>query len=248
MEVEFEITKRNYKRASMDKMLNLLKGSTERYYVRYGSECSELIFDGLHNVYAAKKKNFPNNKICLFNMVKRNCEKFLVDNPFIVLPEQKPVSAYNFDYDHTKGVITGTDLDHAYWRIAFIKGYISEKTYLFGLDEKCKALRLATISTLGREKKYELYQGSELIESVVLVKKDEQLRRIYKDVRLSCFFMLSQLAEVLGDEFDCYKTDCIYYRDTPENRKIVHDFFIERNMPFKQLIYDKSIDAEEVEY
>lgn len=248
METEFEIEERNYKRASINKMLNLLKNSNERYYVRFGSECSELIFDGLHNVYAAKKRNFPNNKICLFNMVRLNALSYLKDNPFIELPERKPVSEYNYKYDHSKGTITATDLDHAYWRIAYNKGYITEKTYLFGLDDKCKPLRLATISVLGREKAYDLYQGSELIERVVLKKKNEQLRKVYIDVRLSCFYMMYQVSQLLGDDFDCWKTDCIYYRDTPENRKLVQDFFVERNMLFKQLVYDKSIGAEEIDY
>jgi hypothetical protein len=47
---------------------------------------------------------------------------------------------------------------------------------------------------------------------------------------------------MLGEEFDCYKTDCIYYRDTEVNRKIVHDYFEEREMLFKQLVYS-SMDS-----
>ena len=38
------------------------------------------------------------------------------------------------------------------------------------------------------------------------------------------------------DTFESWKTDCIYYRDTPENRQIVHNYFEEREMLFKQLI------------
>jgi hypothetical protein len=41
---------------------------------------------------------------------------------------------------------------------------------------------------------------------------------------------------MLKDDFESWKTDCIYYRDTPENRKIVHNYFEEREMLFKQLV------------
>ncbi len=246
--MELDNLKRNYKRCSMDKMLNLLKGSTERYMVREGSECNELIFDGNHNVYASPNKNFPNDKICLFRMVSTNVKKYLASEPFILLPPKKDVSYFNFNYDHKRGKLTGTDLDHAYWRIAYAKGYITKKTYLFGLDERCKPLRLATLSVLGREKVYDLYEGDKLIEKVVYKQKDEQMRMVYHDIRYSCFYMMYELSEMLGDDFDCWKTGCIYYRDTPANRKMVQNYFEEREMLFKQLVFDESKVAPEQEY
>ena len=88
-------------------------------------------------------------------------------------------------------MLTGTDLDHAYWRIAYIKNYISKKTYEYGLDEKAKALRLATISILGREKKYLEYKDGVLVGEVIRQAKDERLHDIFLDVRYSCFFMMS---------------------------------------------------------
>ena len=36
-------------------------------------------------------------------------------------------------------------------------------------------------------------------------------------------------------DFICYKTDCIYYLDTEENRKLVNDFFKEKDLLMKQL-------------
>jgi len=235
---------RNYKRISMNKMLGLLQKSSEKYLVREGSECSELIFDGFHNIYASGRNNFPSKLICLFNMVKKNVKKYLEVNGDVVLPEKKDTSVFNYYYDHDKGKITATDLNHAYWRIAYVKGYISEKTYEKGLPDEGKAVRLASLSTLGREKKYNVYEGNKQIDCVILQDKDENLRKVYDDIRLSCFYMMYELSVLLGDEFDCYKTDCIYYRDTPENRKLVHDYFNFKGMLFKQLVYE---DEEEIE-
>ena len=40
-----------------------------------------------------------------------------------------------------------------------------------------------------------------------------------------------------------YRTDCIYYRDTLDNRKIVHDYLFKNGFEFKQLVYDE-VDTE----
>ena len=161
MESEPEKFQRTYKRVSMDNMYNnLVKGKGD-FLIRRGTECNELIFDGLHNVYATASKNFASNKIFLFNLVACDVRKFLKTNPFVELPPKKDVTFYSYTYDLEEGSLTGTDLDHAYWRIAYAKGYISKKTYNYGLDETAKPLRLATLSVLGREKVFEKWENGE---------------------------------------------------------------------------------------
>ena len=46
---------------------------------------------------------------------------------------------------------------------------------------------------------------------------------------------MTQVQKRLGKDFLCDKTDCIYYIDTKENRKIVTDFFKEKDLLMKQL-------------
>ena len=206
-----------------------------------GSECNELLFDGRHRVYRTENNNFPRKFIFLFNSVQRDARKFLLKNPIIDVSPKVDVTKYNYQYDHSEGIITGTDLDHAFWRIAYIKNYISKRTYNFGLNNEAKALRLATLSVLGREKVFDKYVNGELVERVVVKKLDPHLQSVYKDIRFSCYYMMYELSLLLGDDFDCWRTDCIYYRDTIANRKIVHDYFDEREMLYKQLIYNKEV-------
>ena len=242
MEIILKDLPRKFKKVKMDSIFDKLVKNNIDFYVRRGSECNELIYEKRHQVYGSTKGNFPKDKVFLFNNVQQDCKKFLVKYSFIDLPPKVDVSNYNWDYDHESGVITGTDLNHAFWRIAYVKGYISKKTYEFGLDDRAKALRLATLSVLGREKKYDKFIAGKFVESVVLKEKNEKLQNIYKDIRYSCYYMMHELSQMLGKDFDCWRTDCIYYRDTPENRKIVHDYFEEREMMFKQLVYN-SMDA-----
>jgi hypothetical protein len=248
MEFNFDNVKRNYKRVPMTNMYSNLVEGKGSFLIRRGSECNELIFDGLHNVYATENKNFPSNKIFLFNLVNRDVKKFLKTNPFIELPPKKEVTFYSYTYDLEEGRTTGTDLDHAYWRIAYAKGYISKKTYDYGLDDMAKPLRLATLSVLGREKVFEKWEDGEYVESITLKPKDEQLRMVYADIRYSCFYMMFELSKILGRDFFCWKTDCIYYRDSEKNRKIVQDYFTEREMLWKQLVYDDKDRSTEVDY
>lgn len=248
MDFDFENVKRNYKRVPMTNMYsNLVEGKGD-FLIRRGSECNELIFDGLHNVYATESKNFPSNKIFLFNLVTRDVKKFLKTNPFVELPPKKEVTHYSYTYDLEDGKLTGTDLNHAYWRIAYAKGYISKRTYTYGLDDTAKPLRLATLSVLGREKVFEKWEKGEYVEDVVKKPKDEKLRMVYADIRYSCFYMMFELSKILGKDFFCWKTDCIYYRDTEKNKAIVQGYFNEREMLWKQLVYDEKDRSLDVEY
>jgi hypothetical protein len=242
MEVNLKELPRLYKRVRIDRKFKTLKNCKSDFLIRIGSECNELVFDGKHTLYQTANKNFPSKFMYLFNLVQTDARKYLQKNPIVDVSPKVPVTLYNFKYDHEKGTLTGTDLDHAFWRIAYVKGYISKKTYDRALDEKAKAIRLASLSVLGSEKVFQRFVDGEFYENVVTRKNDPQLQSVYHDIRYSCYYMMHEISIMLGEEFDCYKTDCIYYRDTEANRKIVHDYFEEREMLFKQLVYS-SMDS-----
>jgi hypothetical protein len=172
-------------------------------------------------------------------LVNDDVKKFIKDNPHVELPPQKKTQEFNLNYDVDKGKITATDLDHAYWRIAYVKGYISKKTYEHGIkDEKSKTIRLATLGVLGTEKKFDRYVNGEYVETYIKVKEDKAMKNVYKDIRLTCYYMMYLLSLELGEDFESWNTDCIYYRDSKKNRKLVHDFFDMHNMLYKQLTYN----------
>jgi hypothetical protein len=228
--------KRLYSKTKVDRFYNKLVKGKGNFLVRFGSECNELIFDNVHNVFSTANKNFDNKLLCLFNMVQIDVNKFLAIYPYIDIPPKVNTCEFNYKYNDEIGTLTATDLDHAFWRIAYVKGYITKKTYTKGLPSSGKAIRLASLSVLGRGKKYDRYVNGEFVEKVVAKKSDETLQKVYVDIRYSCYYMMYELSQLLKDDFESWKTDCIYYRDTPENRTIVHNYFEEREMLFKQLI------------
>jgi hypothetical protein len=54
--------------------------------------------------------------------------------------------------------------------------------------------------------------------------------------------MMGELAILLGKDFEAYRTDCIYYRDSFDNRTKVYEYLKERHFEFKQLVYDENVD------
>lgn len=236
MDNQEEKLKRIYSKTKVDTFYNKLVKGKGNFLIRFGSECNELIFDKVHNVFSTINKNFDPKLICLFNMVQCDVKNFLNINPYIDIPPKVNTTEHNYKYDDAKGILTATDLDHAFWRIAYVKGYITKSTYQKGLPTSGKAIRLASLSVLGRGKKFDRYVNGEFVGTVVTKESDETLQKVYVDIRYSCYYMMYELSQMLKDDFESWKTDCIYYRDTPENRAIVHNYFEEREMMFKQLI------------
>ena len=48
---------------------------------------------------------------------------------------------------------------------------------------------------------------------------------------------MKEASDLVGDDFFAWKTDCIYYRDTKENVKLIQDYFDKYNLTYKQLGY-----------
>jgi len=237
-EKSFKIT-RQFKNFSCDRTYKRLVGGKHSFSIRKGSEVNQIIFGKNHYLFATENRNFPKSKLFLFKLVNDDVKKFLKENPHIELPPQKKTQEFNLEYDVEVGKLTATDLDHAYWRIAYVKGYISKNTYQHGIkDEKSKTIRLATLGVLGTEQKFDRYVNGEYVETYVKRKEDKAMKNVYKDIRLTCYYMMYLLSVELGEDFESWNTDCIYYRDTPQNRKLVHEFFDMHNMLYKQLTYN----------
>lgn len=127
MDNQEEKLKRIYSRTKVNTFFNKLVKGKGNFLIRFGSECNELIFDKAHNIFATDNNNFPNKLLCLFSMVQNDVRNFLYFNPYIDIPRKVNTIEFNYNYDDSYGTLTATDLDHAFWRIAYVKGYITKK-------------------------------------------------------------------------------------------------------------------------
>lgn len=209
-------------------------------YIKKGTFTDEIVWGKYSYVFSVldqKKQKAFKQGMFLFGMVRKDAKAYLKKNKKIKLPKKyNQVDYYNgYLNEEMFGKVTGTDLNHAYWRIAYNLGIISDFTYMKGLDDKFKAVRLAALSTLGADKKYRIIKEGHITDELKIIKGDENLQIIYKLIRFTCYKYMAQVKKLLKSDFLCYKTDAIYYIDTKENRKLVRDFFKEKDLLMKQL-------------
>lgn len=214
-------------------------------YFRYGNFSHEIVDGKTCYVFppdktSARKLSKMRKGIYLFAIVRKNAKNWLKQNPIFKLPNKNPVNEYASgikNFENQK--ITGTDVNTAYWTIAYNLGIITKDTYQKGLDNDLKQLRLATLSTLGAGKKYYVIRDGELTNDEVCIGADEKLADVYRLIRYTCYQYMNHLKKKLGNSFIAYRTDCIYYIDTKENRKLVQDYFKSKKLTYKQL-YEKA--------
>ncbi len=225
-------------KSSEDFILKRMISEKANGYIKKGTFTDEIVWGNYAYIFPCmdKKKQTAFKKgMFLFGMVRRDAKIYL-NNYTISLPKKYPQIEYRTDLTEILGKITATDLNHAYWRIAYNLGIISEQTYIKGLPDEYKSVRLAALSTLGATKKYQKIKKGEFTDEYMVIKGDETLQSVYKLIRLTCYKYMSQVKRLLGKDFLCYKTDCIYYMDNKENRKIVKDFFVDKDLLMKQLV------------
>ena len=177
---------------------------------------TEIVKSNGEKVISTKNNQFAKG-LYLFSMVKRDIQRYIKENGYITPYDQLPVNHKNKEYDKKNKSVIGIDIDNAYWTMAYLKGYISENTYKKGLEKKeFKPIRLSALSTLGKGKTYKVYEAGKYVNDEI-VKKDNELENFYLDIRYSTYGVLLEIANDLGDDFYCWKTDCIYFTDTKEN-------------------------------
>lgn len=208
-------------------------------YIRVGTFTTELIWGKHSYVFSklSKKKEKDFNKgMFLFGMVRRDAKKYLKENPHVRLPKKYAQVEYakNIPEDFSE-TVAGTDLNHAYWRIAYNLGIISDVTYLKGLPDKFKSVRLAALSTMGASKKYFRIKKGVITDEVKVIGGDEQLQDVYKLIRYTCYRHMNNVRKLLGEDFLAYKTDAIYYISSLENKRLVREYFKKKDLLAKQL-------------
>jgi hypothetical protein len=206
-------------------------------YIKVGVFSTEIIWGKksfvFPNLGKRQTKNFRQGMF-LFSMVRKDAAKFLLTKK-VRTPKKYNSIEYNFDIGKIPENITGTDLNHAYWRIALKLGIISENTYEKGLDDKFKSTRLAVLSTMGRPKQYSIIKEGKIGEDLVIVQGDESLAKVYTLIRYTCFKYMNEIKDILGKDFLAYKTDCIYYVNTKQNKEKVEQYFSKKDLLMKQL-------------
>lgn len=219
-------------------MIDMLSELKEDAYIKRGTFSTEIIWGNKSFIYPSiNKKDYGVFRagLFLFGKVRQEAKEFLRTNPNFKLPKEERSILYNHDEPNSNVKICATDLNHAYWRIALNLKVISLATYKRGLPKKFKNVRLASLSTLGMGRTFKQINGGKICNSTITFGEDDDLKRVYRLIRFTCFKHMNKVKKLLGKDFIAYKTDCIYYVDTPTNRDLVNDYFDKNQLTYKQL-------------
>ena len=85
-------------------------------------------------------------------------------------------------------------------------------------------------------KEYLVIKEGKVTEETIMLKYDPILHKVYNNIRFTCYEHMMNIANILEDDFICYKTDCVYYKDTNDNRLIVQGYLDSVAMEWKQLV------------
>lgn len=189
------------------------------FKVRQSPNYQEILI-GNENKIVFNQNNTFSKGLFLFSMVKRDFEKYLAKNGSVTPYDPLPVNCINENYND-RWETSGIDINNAYWSVAFLKDYISEKTYIKGLENKeYKPIRLSSLSSVGRDRSYKVYQSGSYKHTEVK-KGNTSLTDMYLDIRYSTYGVMYEISLALKRDFKAWKTDCIYFRDNHENKIIV---------------------------
>ena len=235
----FTVLRNPHKDIILDRLMQV-KGTA---YYREGSFSDEIIWEGRKFLFPTAKKKLREG-MWVFRSVNNDIKEHLKSNK-VKAVERLPVNFWNDKLHRYRGRVTATDVDHAYWRIAFNLGYIKERTYTNGLKLKDKAIRLAALANLSSQKEYIVIKDGILTNKTVILKYNPEHQKVYNNIRYTCYAHMMTMADLLGDEFICYKTDCIYYKDKPQNRELVQTYLDSVGLDWKQLVEIKKPSNEE---
>ena len=212
----------------LNKKLSQYKHLKRNFRVRESMNYAEIVNESGQKIIYNKNKKFMDG-LFLFAMVNRDIKKYIEESGGVIPVKELPVNATNPKYKHKSAV--GVDINNAYWSIACLKGYISYKTYSKGLEkDEYKVIRLSALSSLGKDKMYKVYEKGEYAHNEI-DKGSNAHQDIYLDIRHTTYSIMDEIANTLGEDFYCWKTDCIFFHDTKENIELVmssiNDFGLE---------------------
>lgn len=143
--------------------------------------------------------------LTLFSVVKKSINKFLVENNFYVDKEPKKYDSTFSNRLLFDSLPIGTkfyyaDVKHCYWRIAYLKGYISEYFYKKVLDNpELKLFRNMALSCIIAPKSMDYYINGILIHSII---EDTTIYNdVYESIRFKAWNIFGSLCfEKIGQE------------------------------------------------
>lgn len=192
-----------------------------------------------NSIFSYSKSTEFKSGLFLFGLVKKDLDNWLLNNPNPTFTENYPPYFISRENNGFKKKKYSYDINHCFWRIAFINGYISENTYNHGLrlkekNQSLKQLYCMALSVQGQSKTLDGYIGTKKTGKTLTIQKNPIHKEIYNDIRNRTFKIMDKIAFELKADFLEYNVDCITFK-MAKNCKIVEKLLTDENLQFKKI-------------
>jgi hypothetical protein len=180
-----------------------------------------MYMDGRMNLYSGNQFSIKlqtdkeKQVVTLFGNVKKSFNNFIAKNGLVVNPIEPLYHSYYRNTEMYQSLPNGTEFDiidvnHCFWRISYLLGYISERVYKNTLKKPdMKLFRNMALSCTIAPKIREYYiSGKKIME----ITEDTSLyQTMYKNIRYGSYNAVGSICEAIGNG-NClgYRTDGIF--------------------------------------
>ncbi|MCF8360730.1 MAG: hypothetical protein K9H26_18390 [Prolixibacteraceae bacterium] len=187
-------------------------------------------------------------KSSLINTIHKNVYKKTSEKGFAmqdIKPEYPPENRNRkaFAEIETDQKLVYIDINHAYWRVAFILGYIDKSLYeKYAYDQEYKLARNIGLSTMVSQKKKHYYFNGKYARTIVC--ENSMYEKMYKNIRYTTYNIIGELAELIGDGCLAYKVDGLLILNDNELIKFCKEYLKGKNVTFEIKRYKKLNEKE----
>jgi hypothetical protein len=172
-----------------------------------------------------KRVKVKSEALSLFSSVKKSINKFIVEKKLDIeeVPQIYPAKLsnrilYHELEDNDEFILI--DVKHCYWRIAYLKGYISKSLYesvIEHQDPQFKLWRNMSLSCIIAPKKVQVFKNG---REFPMIEEDTTLYKIiYSNIRFTAWNLFGSISEKIGFENVLgYNTDGIMVFEKDVNR------------------------------
>lgn len=209
-------------------------------YMRKNIFGTEIIWQDMKMHFSTKRARKSYKYFFIFALVRKDAIRYMEENG-IKKNDWQPSIHYNKKLDLKKlnaQQFVGIDMDSAYWNVGYKLGILTQNTFEKGLQIPDKTLGLAALASMGSDKSYTIIKDGLPTNDRLVVKGNDDLKEVYKLIRFTCFKYMRRLASLLGNDYVCYRTDAIYFINTPANIQIARDYMERHDLDYK-LAYEQ---------
>ena len=174
------------------------------------------------------------NGYFISNLVRKDVSNWLADEKNTLIERKRDYVEQKFCLENIEKnvgkLLVSIDINDCYWQTAYNLGYITQKTYGKGLEQKAwKVGRNASIGSLCKAEMITTYKGGMIMRGDdkklqrKVIHRDERYQHVRHNIIGIVHDMFIDLARQLGEDFFMFLTDCVF--TTIEKKTFVEDFF-----------------------